>query len=92
MKDGHYYDELGREIWYKNGKVHREDGPAVTWTDGSQFWYQNGEYHREDGPAILYQNGIKEWWLEGDEYHNEVLWMIEIQKMKRQEKRKNNII
>ncbi len=35
--------------WYKNGKRHRKDGPAVIWGDGSQFWYKNGKRHREDG-------------------------------------------
>ena len=54
------------EIWYLNGKWHREDGPAY------QFWYENGnkkyeewwlnnKFHREDGPARQgwYENGQK---------------------------------
>jgi hypothetical protein len=31
-------------LWYRNGKVHREDGPAVVNSDGSKEWYQNGEF------------------------------------------------
>ena len=28
--------------WYLNGKLHREDGPAVELTNGSKEWYLNG--------------------------------------------------
>lgn len=27
------------KFWFKEGKCHREDGPAVEWTDGSKSWY-----------------------------------------------------
>ena len=33
--EGHYY-------WYLNGKLHREDGPAVEFSDGIKLWYLNG--------------------------------------------------
>ena len=49
----------GTKCWYKDGKLHREDGPAVKWTNGSKFWYKDGKLHREDGPAIEYINGDK---------------------------------
>ena len=26
-----------------NGVLHRDDGPAVEYVDGSKFWYRNGE-------------------------------------------------
>ena len=45
--------------------IHREDGPAMEYHDGSKFWYLNGKRHREDGPAIEYWNGDKSWWLNG---------------------------
>jgi hypothetical protein len=51
--------------WYKDGKLHREDGPAVEWADGDKVWYKNGQLHREDGPAVEDPNGVKEWWLNG---------------------------
>jgi hypothetical protein len=38
----------------KNGKLHREDGPAVEYADGSKKWYLNGKLHREGGPAVEY--------------------------------------
>jgi len=55
----------GDKQWYLNGKLHREDGPAVEWTSGSKSWYLNGEKHREDGPAIEKANGHKRWYLNG---------------------------
>ena len=57
-----------KEIEYLNeeGKLHREDGPALIWGNGSsQAWYQNGILHREDGPAIIYADGVQEWYLNG---------------------------
>src|SRR3972149_9837764 len=36
----------GIKSWYLNGKLHREDGPAIEWPDGSKVWYLNGKCHR----------------------------------------------
>ena len=44
---------------------HREDGPAVEYSDGSKSWYLNGKLHREDGPAIEGADGSKSWYLNG---------------------------
>ena len=52
------------EYYYK-GKLHREDGPAVEYADGSKLWYQNGQYHRLDGPACEFVNGAKAWYQNG---------------------------
>ena len=30
------------------GQLHREYGPAIEYSDGSEFWYQNGQLHRLD--------------------------------------------
>jgi hypothetical protein len=57
----------GNKYWYLNGKLHREDGPAVERSDGSKSWYLNGEFHREDGPAIEYSDGNKFWLFNGKE-------------------------
>lgn len=27
------------KFWYKNGKYHREDGPAVEYSDGYKMWF-----------------------------------------------------
>jgi hypothetical protein len=36
-------DKDGNVSYKLNGKRHREDGPAVEWTNGSKEWYLNGE-------------------------------------------------
>lgn len=61
----------GTKNWFKDGKVHREDGPAVEWANGDRGWYKNGEPHREDGPAFESVNGSKEWYLE-DQYYPQI--------------------
>jgi hypothetical protein len=57
----------GSKFWYLNGKLHREDGPAIECSDGTKFWYLNGKFHREDGPAVEWSNGYKAWYLGGKE-------------------------
>jgi hypothetical protein len=54
-----------RTEWFLNGKLHREDGPAVEYVNGDKYWYLNGKLHREDGPAIERANGYKAWCLNG---------------------------
>jgi hypothetical protein len=53
----------GSKYWYLNGKIHREDGPAVAHSDGFKSWWLNNKRHREDGPAIEFSNGEKHWYL-----------------------------
>ena len=55
----------GTTKWYLDGKLHREDGPAIEYATGSRVWCLNDKYHREEGPAIERANGTKEWWLNG---------------------------
>jgi hypothetical protein len=67
----------GRQEWFLNGKIHREDGPAIIFPDGRQYWYLNGQYHREDGPSVIYPDGTKRCYL-NDGLHREdgpaVIW------------------
>ena len=60
-------DDYGTKRWYLDDKLHREDGPAVEYTDG-RTWYLNGKLHRVDGPAMEYYNGSKYWFL-NDKFH-----------------------
>ena len=63
------------EIYYINGKYHREDGPAkMYWYNNGQkqfeSYYINGKRHREDGPAIICWNNngqikSEEYWING---------------------------
>ena len=64
-------DEEGTTRWYKDAKckvLHRENGPAIQYADGTKFWFQNGQCHRTDGPAIEWSYGTKSWWQNG-QYH-----------------------
>jgi hypothetical protein len=56
-------DSDGDKRWVVNGKLHREDGPAVEWANGDTEWWQHGIRHRTDGPAMEWENGHKEWYL-----------------------------
>ena len=53
--------------WYYNsaGQLHRDEGPAVEWNNGTKSWYQNGNRHRTDGPAVEYASGGKVWYING---------------------------
>ena len=71
-KDGEYtiLDINKEKCWYLNGKLHREDGPAIERANGDKEWYINGRRHREDGPACERANGDKYWWI-NDKIHRE---------------------
>jgi hypothetical protein len=66
MKDGFRVGDA-RRYYDENGYLHREDGPAVIFSDGEQAWFYHGKRHREDGPAIEFPNGIKFWYYNGKE-------------------------
>lgn len=57
--------EFGNTYWYLDGCFHREDGPAIEYSDGTKAWFLEGKRHRTDGPAIEYSDGTKDWYLEG---------------------------
>ena len=57
--------------YYQNGRLHREDGPAIEWKNGDKYWYKNGEFHREDGPAIENVNGYKAWYKNGERHRED---------------------
>ena len=57
-------DDLGalvRREWRWDGRLHRDDGPALEGYDNFRGiwlvgWYQRGQLHRDDGPAeVTYQ-------------------------------------
>ena len=55
-------DAFGDTLYYKDSKhtiLHRDNGPAVEYEDGSEAWYQNNKLHRVGGPAITldYEGG-----------------------------------
>ncbi len=54
-----------------NGKLHREGGPAVEWTDGPRQWWLNGQLHREDGPAVEWTDGSRQWLVNGEPHRED---------------------
>ena len=55
-------------MWYLNGQLHREDGPAVESANGYKSWFLNGQLHREDGPASQLADGTKSWYQNGQRH------------------------
>ena len=66
-KDGGW--KIGDKITYYNnkGELHRDDGPAAIYPNGTEFWLKNGSLHRDDGPAVIRADGSKEYFLNGEE-------------------------
>jgi hypothetical protein len=61
--DASYYRAFcrGKGIGWQ---YHREDGPAVEWTeDRYREWWINGQLHREDGPAVEWSGVGRAWYL-----------------------------
>ena len=61
-------DECYTTRWYKDAKCtirHRENGPAIEYSNGDRVWYQNGLLHRIDGPAVEWARGNKDWFING---------------------------
>lgn len=57
-----------RRYYNHSGQLHREDGPAVIWRDGSEAWFHNGKLHRTTGPAVALTNRTTTWWIHGVQY------------------------
>jgi hypothetical protein len=52
-------------FYYKHGIPHRNNGPAIIWSEGDQFWFYNGKRHRTNGPAIIWVDGDKLYFKHG---------------------------
>ena len=65
----------GAHRWCCEGKLHREDGPAILYRNTLE-WYREGYLHREDGPAII-SYGIESWYYMGKLHRDDnpaVIW------------------
>lgn len=60
-----FHTFYGVKTYYKNDKLHRDDGPAIEYDKKYKMWFRNGLLHREDGAAIEYHDGRKEYFLYG---------------------------
>ena len=61
-------DEYGTIRYTLYGRLHRLDGPAVIWPDGTQCWCLHGQRCREDGPAVFPADGDEEWFINDKRY------------------------
>ena len=59
------FGDIVKEYWV-NGKLHREDGPARSYSSGTYYWFLNGKLHRLDGPAIILLDGCKKYYQYGN--------------------------
>ena len=50
--------------YYINGILHREDGPAVEYPDGTKYWYKNGKVHRFGGTAVIMPGDAESYWID----------------------------
>ena len=68
--------EYGDKYYYKDGTtsgeyddskdLHRIDGPAIEYINGTKSWYMDGKLHRVGGPAIERSTGTKSWYMDGN--------------------------
>ena len=49
----------------ENEDYHREDGPAVINSNGSEYWYIHGCHMRLDGPSVITDGGSEHWEYKG---------------------------
>jgi len=60
-----YLDPSGTRWYYCDRQLHREDGPAVVWNDGSVQYHVESKLHRLDGPAVVKADGTVSYWVNG---------------------------
>ena len=63
-----FIDEYGIVYHIMDNELHRTNGPAIEWPDGTQEWWVDGKRHRSDGPAFISACGTEVlWYLNGVE-------------------------
>lgn len=63
------YDREFETFYFKNGRLHRDDGPAyIDKQHGAEKWFFEGKLHRVGGPA--YSNCNREEWRQNGVLHN----------------------
>ena len=68
-----YDTHQGYTEWWYQGKLHNENGPAITNKHGYEAYYINGIRHRIDGPAMIKTDDRgTEYWLYGKQISQEV--------------------
>ncbi len=67
-------------IWCKHGEYHRDNGPAIIYSDGSREWYWRGMRHRNeyDMPAIICADGTQRWYRYGKRHRDNDLPAVQL--------------
>lgn len=61
-------NEAGDILWRLNGKLHRDDGPAVETLNGRKEWWKHGKRHRLEAAAVMQGTFSSQWWIDGIRY------------------------
>ena len=73
-------DEDGNKYWCLNGKLHREDGPAIIRINGIKEYFIHNKRHRLDDPAWIssVSSFRNEWFINGKLVTDEIIkWATE---------------
>ncbi len=77
--DGGPTEEIKEDLFWHNteGKLHRENAPAVVKKDGTQEWFLNGMRSNPSGPAIVHPDGSTEWYVDAKRHREGGLPAVE---------------
>ena len=71
LKYTEYYSDREKTI------LHRLDGPAIEWKNGSKTYLVHNILHRLDGPAVIRDGGLdKKYYINGKLYNEEEYWNL----------------
>jgi hypothetical protein len=61
-------------------EFHKENGPAIEYSNGDKFWYIHNKLHRIDGPAVQFGTGYEEYWINGIQInsHEEFIRIVKL--------------
>ena len=57
-----------------DGKIHRENEPAMIHVTGTKEYYNNGKRHRVTGPAVVFFDGAEHYYIDGKSLTYEEYW------------------
>ena len=60
MKNGLIVYSNGTKFWYQNDRLHRTDGPAIEYPNGSiEYWLNDDQYSYDEFTLIAFTNKVK---------------------------------
>jgi len=55
-------DDNGNKFWFKGNHYHRENGPAVEFSNGHKAWYLNGKFIATSEEKFMRLIKLKAFW------------------------------